>query len=322
MGDVMVASIEFGRALALEPFLASVVLGGGALALAGSAEQKAALLPGVMSGETRLAVALHEPQGRFDLADVSTRAQADDGGFALDGAKAVVLGGDRAHRFVVSARVSGDVRDTDGLSLFVVPADAQGVTVRGYPLLDGRGAAELLLERVRVPASAQLGPAGAAYGTIEHVGDLACVALCAEAIGAIERINELTLDYLKSRQQFGRPIGSFQALQHRMVDLALEYEHAKSLCIAAAVAVESEERSERVRAVSAAKAYIGAKGRAIAAEAVQLHGGIGVTQEYALGDYVKRVMAADMLFGDADHHLERFGANMAANPSGPGVWAR
>jgi alkylation response protein AidB-like acyl-CoA dehydrogenase len=319
--DVAIAAMEFGRALAFEPFLPSVILGGAALGRAGDAAQRARHLPGLMTGETRFAVALLEPQGRYDAFDVATRAEASAGdGHVLSGRKAVVLGGDTAQQLIVSARSgAGDVGD--GLSLFLVPAAADGVTIRNYALADGRGAAEIDLDKVAVDGDAMLGAPGTAADTIEYLTDLGALFVAAEAIGAIERINELTLEYLRTREQFGRPIGRFQALQHRMVDMVLEYEHAKSLCFAASVAMDAGSAPARARAVSAAKNYIGAKGRIIAAEAVQLHGGIGVTAEYELGDYVKRVMVAEMLFGDADHHLERFGAIMAASPGGVGVWS-
>ncbi len=314
--DTMVAAIEFGRSLSVEPFLASVVLGGGAVRLAGSAEQHESLLTGVIAGERKLAAAFLEPQARHDLGDVETTAEAAGDGYSLSGRKAVVLGGDCADTFIVSAKTG------EGISLFSVDAGAPGLDVRGYKLVDGRGAAELELGGVAVSADALIGKDGGALPVIEHVCDLAASALCAEAIGAIEMINEMTLEYLKTRQQFGRPIGSFQALQHRAVDLFLEYEHAKSLVFVAAMSADSADAAARGRAVSAAKSYIGTRGREVAKEAVQLHGGIGVTGEYQLGDYVKRVLVADMLFGDADHHLERFGRISASSPAGASVWAQ
>ncbi len=314
--DTLIAAIEFGRALSVEPFVASVVLGGGAVRLASSAQQQEALLSGVITGERKLAAAFLEPQSRHDLADVETTAEASGDGHVLSGRKAVVLGGDCADAFVVSAKTER------GISLFTVEAGTSGLDVRGYKLVDGRGAAELELNGVSIGPDALLGEDGGALPVIEHVADLGAAALCGEAIGAIEKINEMTLEYLKTRQQFGRPIGSFQALQHRAVDLFLEYEHAKSLVFVAAMSADDTDAAARGRAISAAKSYIGTRGREIAKEAVQLHGGIGVTGEYQLGDYVKRVLAADMLFGDADHHLERFGRISAANPAGASVWAQ
>ncbi len=313
--DIMVACLEFGRALSVEPFVASAVLGGGGVRLAGSPRQCDAILPQVISGEQKLAAAFLEPQARHDLSDVETQAVTADGGWRLSGHKAVVLGGNCADMFVVSAQTG------KGISLFLVEAATPGLAVRDYKLVDGRGAADLELKGVEVSSDALLGEDGGALPVIEHVADLGAAALCAEALGAIERINDLTLEYLKTREQFGRPIGRFQALQHRAVDLFLEYEHAKSLVYVAAMSADNTNAPQRAQAISAAKTCIGTKGRDIAKEAVQLHGGIGVTQEYQLGDFVKRVLVADMLFGDADHHLERFGRLSAARPMGSAVWA-
>ena len=312
--DTMIAALEFGRALTLEPFVASVVLGGSAIKLAGSPAQQEELLAGVISGERKLAAAFLEPQARHDLSNVETEAKSAGDTYALYGRKAVVLGGDCADTFVVSAKTD------KGISLFAVDAGAAGLDVRGYKLVDGRGAAELTLDGVEVSGDAMIGDDGTALPVIEHVADLGASALCAEAIGAIEMINEMTLEYLKTRQQFGRPIGSFQALQHRAVDLFLEYEHAKSLVYVAAMSADNADAATRGSAISAAKSYIGTRGRDIAKEAVQLHGGIGVTHEYQLSDFVKRVLVADMLFGDADHHLERFGHISASGPAGASVW--
>lgn len=313
--DTMIASVEFGRALSVEPFLASAVLGGGAVRLAGSPQQCEEVLAPVIAGETRLAAAFYEPQGRHDLADVETTAEAQGDGWKLAGRKAVVLGGDCADRFVVSAKTAA------GISLFLVDAGSDGLEVRDYKLADGRGAAELELNGVAVPGGALLGEDGSALPVVEHVADLGASALCAEALGAMEQANALTLEYLKTRQQFGRTIGSFQALQHRLVEMFLEYEHAKSLVYVAAMSADSPDAAERAAAISAAKSTIGTKGREVMKEAVQLHGGIGVTHEYQLGDFVKRVLVADMLFGDADYHLERFGRlSSAAGPAGTPVW--
>ena len=313
--DTMIASAEFGRALSVEPFLASAVLGGGAVRLGATAAQAEEILAPVLTGEAKLAAAFYEPQGRHDPANVETSAEPQGDGWKLTGHKAVVLGGDCADRFVVSAKTAA------GLSLFLVDAGADGLEVRDYKLADGRGAAELDLSGVEVPGTALLGEDGAALPVVEHVADLGAAALCAEALGAMEQANALTLEYLKTRQQFGRTIGSFQALQHRAVEMFLEYEHAKSLVYVAAMSADSTDAAERASAISAAKSTIGTKGREVMKEAVQLHGGIGVTHEYELGDFVKRVLVADMLFGDADYHLERFGRlSTAAGPAGAPVW--
>ncbi|MEZ5909769.1 MAG: acyl-CoA dehydrogenase family protein [Hyphomicrobiaceae bacterium] len=304
--DTMIASVELGRALALEPFVATVVMGAGAIRLAGSPEQQEAMLPAVAEGKLKLAAALGEPQARFDLDDVSTTAAKAGADYVLNGRKAVVLGGDSADKLVVSARTSGGATDRAGLSLFVVEASAAGVVRRGYQLVDGRGAAEVTLSDVKVPQSARLGAEGGAWPVIEQVSDLAISALLGEAIGAWERINELTLEYLKTRQQFGRTIGQFQVLQHRMVDLTLEYEHAKSLVYLAAMEADSTAASQRGRAIAAAKFFVDDKGRQCGEHAIQMHGGIGMTQEYVLSDYVKRLAMISHTLGDSDHHLARF----------------
>jgi len=307
--DAMVVGIELGKALALEPVLPTVILGGGAVQLAGNDQQKADLLPKVVDGSLKLAVAFAEPTSRFDLGDVTTSAAADGDGYILNGVKNVVLGGDAADKIIVSARTSGDAgHDTDGITLFVVDADADGVARENYRLVDSRGGADVTLENVRVSAKNILGEVGKAYGLIEQISDRGAAFACAEALGAFARINEITLEYLKVREQFGKPIGSFQVLQHRMADMLIEYEYAKSLVFQACMNAESEDETMRIRSVSAAKVYLGENGRKSGLDAIQMHGGIGVTQEYELGDYVKRMTVAEFLFGDVDHHVARFGA--------------
>ncbi len=304
--DVMIVARELGRALTLEPYVATVIMGGGAVRLAGSAEQQAEILPAVAEGKLKLAAAILEPQSRYDLFDVATRADSDGSGYTLHGQKAVVLGADAADKIVIAARTSGDTFDRDGISLFLVDADAPGLEKRSYRLCDGRGAAELMLDGVKVDSAARLGGEGDAADTIEHIADLARAALCAEAIGAWERVNEMTLDYLKTREQFGRPIGRFQVLQHRMVDMTLEYEHAKSLVYLAGMEADNTDANARARAVSAAKAFMAYKGREAGEHAVQMHGGIGMTKEYMLSDCVRRFLMIEHTLGDEDYHVARF----------------
>jgi len=310
--DVLVLQTEFGRKLALEPFVPTVVMGGGAVRLAGSAEQQGEILPALIAGECRMAAALGEPQSRFDLNDVETSATADGYGYVLNGSKAVVMGGNVADKLVVSARTFGATTDTDGLSLFVVDAGADAVSRNSYRLIDGRGAAEVTLENVRVDGSALLGAEGGAWPVIEHLADLGNAALCAESVGAMEMINELTLDYLKMREQFGRPIGRFQVLQHRMVDLLMEYENSRSMALVAAMQADGEDATARARAVSAAKVYIAGNGRKMGQWSIQMHGGIGMTDEYMLGHYAKCINVLEQTLGDVDTHLARFGAISAA----------
>ena len=304
--ESMIVMESFGRGLVLEPYLASVVLGGGIVAAAGSAAQKQAILPPLAQGKLMLAFAHGEPCSRYALGDVETSAARDGSGYVLNGRKAVVLHGDSADKLVVSARSGGSRRDRKGISLFLVDAKAKGVAVRGYPTVDGQRAAEIVLDEVRIGADALLGAPGEAYAAIEHALDRAIAALCAEAVGIMEVLNATTLDYLKTRKQFGVPIGSFQVLQHRMAEMMLEHEQAKSMAILAALSADGADAQERRRVISAAKVQIGKSGRFIGQQAIQLHGGIGMTDEYTAGHYFKRLTMIAQSFGDEDHHLERF----------------
>ena len=309
--DTMVAATEFGRHLSLEPFTASVVLGGGALQLAGTEDQKNAFLPGIADGSKRAAVGFLEPESRFDLSTVATRAEPDGDYHRLSGRKTAVIGAPSADILIVSARTSGTASDPDGLTLFLIRPDASGVVMKPYRFADGRTGADILLENVPVAASEMLGPKDKAADLIEHIADLGTAALCAEALGALEKIIAMTTEYLKVRTQFGRPIGEFQALQHQLAEMMIDFEHAKSLVFEAAMNADSPEALIRKKAVSAAKVYLGERGRVICQNAIQMHGGIGMTDEYELGDYVKRVMVAEKAFGDTDHHLERYARQMA-----------
>jgi pimeloyl-CoA dehydrogenase small subunit len=304
--ETMIVMESFGRGLVVEPYLSTVVLGGGLLALAGSAAQKRALLPQIAAGKHLLAFAHGERQARYGLSDVETKATRDGGGWALQGEKGVVLGGDSAETFIVSARIAGSSRDPEGIGLFLVDAKAKGVAVRGYPTVDGLRAAEVTLDGVRLGDEAVVGTPGEAYPVIERVVDRGIAALTAEAIGIMETLNAVTLDYLKTRKQFGVPIGAFQALQHRMADMVIEHEQARSMAVLAALSADLADAAERRRIISAAKVQIGKSGRFVGQQAIQLHGGIGMTDEYAAGHYFKRLTMIDRTFGDADHHLERF----------------
>ena len=308
--DTMVAAIEFGRHLAMEPYAASVILGGSAIRLAGNESQKQELLPKVADGSLKLAAAFLEPGSRFDLACVETTATASGDNWVISGSKNSVLGGGSADKLVVSARTGGaSPRDRDGLSLFLIDTSADSVSKTAYRMADGVAGADFVFHNVRVSNACVLGEPGHAFGILEHISDLGTAALCAEALGALEKINEITLDYLKMRNQFGRPIGDFQVLQHYMSDMLIEYEHAKSLVYEAAMTADSTNARERRKAISAAKVFLGEKGRVICQKAIQMHGGIGMTEEYELGDYVKRVMVTELAFGDTDHHLERYAQN-------------
>ncbi|GHD51923.1 acyl-CoA dehydrogenase [Thalassobaculum fulvum] len=300
--DLMVVAEAFGRGLVVEPYLATVVLGGSLVELAGSDEQKAHILGHVVAGEKLLAFAHGEPDGRYDLAHVGTRAEESGDGWRLTGRKSVVINGDAADTLIVSARTAGGTGDEAGIGLFLVASDAAGLTVHGNPTIDGGRSAEVVLDGV---AAEPLGEPGAAFPAIEAAVARGIAALCAEAVGAMEVACETTLDYLKTRKQFGRPIGSFQALQHRMVDMRTELEQARSMAILAAAKLGAD-RVERERTVSAAKVTIGRAAHHVAEEAIQLHGGIAMTWEYALSHYAKRLVMIDHLLGDVDFHTERF----------------
>ena len=301
--DVMIVMEALGRALVLEPYLATVVLAGGVLRHAGSQAQRASLIPKIADGGLILALAHAERQSRYDLADVATTAKRDGAGYVLDGAKGLVLHGDGADKLVVSARVAGKPRDRDGIALFLIDAKASGVSVRGYPTIDGLRAAEVTLSGVKVGAEGVIGEPGKALAVIERVVDEGMAALCAEAVGAMEVMHELTVDYLKTRRQFGVPIGNFQVLQHAAVDMLMATEQARSMAMLAAMMAEEPNAVERHKSIAAAKVQIGRSGRFVGKTATQLHGGIGMTMEYKVGHYFKRAMAIEMLFGDADHHL-------------------
>jgi hypothetical protein len=302
--DIAVVFEALGRGLVVEPFLGCAVLAGGAIAAAGNASQQA-LLAEIMGGTKIASFAHGEPDSGYELAQVGTTARRDGAGWVLDGAKAVVPGGEQADFFVVSARTSGAPGDETGISLFMVPANARGLTVRGYALIDGGRAAELTLAGVSVAAEALLGEEGVAFAVIEKVVGTGLLALAAESLGVMEAAKEATLEYLHTRTQFGVPIGSFQALQHRMADLLLEVEQARSAVINAADALDADGVT-RERALSAAKVSVGRIGTLVAEESIQMHGGIGMTWELPLAHYAKRLVMIDHQLGDEDFHLERY----------------
>ena len=303
--ETMIVMEAFGRALTLEPYLATVVMGGGFLRHGGNAEQCSNLVPKIADGSLTIAFAHTERQSRYDLHDVETRAARDGSGWVIDGEKGVVLHGDTADRLIVTARIGGGRRDRDGIGVFLVDCKAAGVSRRGYPTQDGLRAAELSLANVKVGPEGVLGEPGSALALIERVADEAIAAMCAEAVGAMATMHELTVDYLKTRRQFGREIGSFQILQHRAVDMLIALEQARSMAMFATMMSTEEDVSERRNAVSAAKVQVGRSGKFIGQQAIQLHGGIGMTMEYKAGHYFKRVTMIDTMFGDADHQLRQ-----------------
>ena len=293
-----------GRGLVVEPYLATVVMAGKAVALAGSDAQKDEMLGQVISGELLMSLAHGELKSRYTISHVETRAEASGDGWILNGHKGVVLNGDTADRLVVSARTSGATTDEDGISLFIVDPKAEGVTVRGYPTNDGGRAAEITLEDVT--AEAMLGEEGKAYPVLEEVIDRAAAALCAESLGLMAVLNDMTTEYAKTREQFGQAIGKFQILQHRMVDMFVALEESRSLTAVYMADVDSSDRNERRYAVSAMKVQCDKAGRTVGQEAVQLHGGIAMTDDYSASHYFKRLSVIARLFGDSDWHLDRF----------------
>ena len=310
--ETMIAMEAFGRALVIEPYLATIVLGGGFLRHGGSAEQCANIIPKIADGSLTVAFAHTERQSRYDLHDVETRAVRDGVGWVLDGEKGVVLHGDAADKLIVTARVGGGRRDRDGVAAFIVDSKAAGVSRRGYPTQDGLRAAEIMLSGVRVGPEGVLGEPGKALPLVERVVDEAIAALCAEAVGAMAVMHDLSVEYLKTRRQFGREIGSFQILQHRAVDMLIALEQARSMAMFATMMAADENALERRNAVGAAKVQIGRSGKFIGQQAIQLHGGIGMTMEYKVGHYFKRVTMIDTMFGDTDHHLRQLARRGAA----------
>ncbi|MFC6636710.1 pimeloyl-CoA dehydrogenase small subunit [Sulfitobacter sp. JBTF-M27] len=308
--DIAVVFEELGRAGVVEPFLDTAVLAGGLVADLGTDTQKG-LVEEIIGGGCQMAFAHGEPTSRYDLNRVQTSAKTDGDEIVLNGHKAVVVNAEAADHLVISARESGAPGEDAGISLFLVPADTKGVTIQGYALLAGGRAAEVMLDDVRVPSSARLGKAGEAFPAIEARIAAANVAQCAETLGAMETATHLTKDYLMTRKQFGRPIGTFQALAFRMADLLIEMEQARSAVINAAGHLEGNRKS-RESHVSGAKNLLGRAGRLVAEDSIQLHGGIAMTKEYELAHIAKRIVMADHRFGDTDHHLERFIALAAA----------
>ena len=306
--ETMLIMEQFGRGLVVEPFVPTVVLVGGMLRIAGNRAQKEKYLAHIVDGTLQGAFAFAEPQGRFNLADITTTATKTESGYVLNGHKAVVINGPSADLLVVSARTSGQQRARSGITLFIVEKSAPGLTRRDYPTVDALRASEVHLQNVTVPKSAVLGRVGKGLDVIEQAVDEATLAIGAEAVGCMEVLYKATVEYCKTRVQFGQPIGKFQVLQHRMVDMFMEYEQSKSLMFMAAMRLAEGYGPEAQKAVSAFKVQVGKSGRFVGQQAVQLHGGMGMTEELSVGHYFKRLTMIDTMFGNVDHHLKRFGA--------------
>jgi len=309
--EVMLVMQAFGRVLVLEPFLPTVVLCGTAINAAGSAEQKRALLTAIAEGSLVMSFAHSERQARYDLNDVVTAAKQSGGGWVLDGSKTVVSHGEAAGKLIVSARTSGDRYDEDGITLFIVDAGAAGVARRGYVSRDDTRAADVSLSNVSVPADAVLGEVGKGFPIIQKVVEAGIAATAAEVVGAMEAMNEMTLEYSKTRVQFGNPIGSYQVVQHRMADMFMTQEQGRSMAMLATIAVDNPDADERTRELAMAKVGIGQAGRYVSQSAVQMHGGIGMTEEYAVGHYFRRCMVIERLWGDPAYYLAKLAEEVA-----------
>ena len=301
--DTMVVMENFGRGLVVEPYLATVVLAGGLIRDLGNDARKSDALPAIATGERLMAFAHSEPGARYNLEHVNTTARQDGDHFLISGHKTAVLHGGQAGQLIVSARTSGTAGDQQGLSLFIVDADSKGVKVNDYAAHDGHRIADISLSSVTVSAGNLLGEIDQAFPAIEKAIDLGIAAICAEAVGAMEAMNAATLEYIKSRKQFGVPIGKFQVLQHRMADMFIQTEQARTMAILAANSADSDDRPSRREAISMAKTLVGQGARYVAQQGVQLHGGMGVTEEMFAAHLFKRLTLINLLFGDADHHL-------------------
>lgn len=303
--DTMLVMESFGRALVTEPYLATVVLAGGLIRDNGSDAQKADILPAIASGEKRMAFAHYEQGARYNLSHINTSASSEGNGYVLNGSKAAVIHGGQAHQLIVSARTSGNARDENGLSLFLVDADADGVTINDFLTHDGFRTAEVTLNNVKVGADALVGAADQAFAAIEKVIDQGTAALCAEAVGAMDAMVEATVEYTQTRKQFGVPIARFQVLQHRMADMFIQAQQGRSMAIVAAAYADSDDREARREAISQAKLLIGQGARLVGQAGVQLHGGMGVTDEMWASHLFKRLTLVNLLFGDSDYHLAK-----------------
>jgi len=313
--ETLIVMQALGRGLVLEPYWSTAIVAARLVAVSGTVEQKARWLPAIADGSTRVALATFEPEARFDLPHICSRALPTPAGFVLNARKAVVLQAPGADALIVSARTGGDVTDRRGVSLFLIDAKASGVTIESFPNIDGQRSAEVTLRDVAVGSDAVLGQVDGSFEPLQYAVDVGLAALCAEAVGCMEQLIAMTAEHLRGRRQFGRPIGTFQALQHRVAEMAIATEQARSAALLAAAHLDDEkldgdrdrDRIARRRAISAAKATIGRSGRTVGQYAVQLHGGMGMTDELAVGHYFKRLTCIDMTWGNSEHHTELFG---------------
>jgi alkylation response protein AidB-like acyl-CoA dehydrogenase len=305
--ETMILMEAFGRGLVLEPYLWSVVLGGALLQQGATSAHKEQVLPEISSGKARIAFAFAEPGSRFNLAHIGMTAKKDGDGYRLNGNKTVVYYAASAEYLIGSARLGGAKTDREGIALFLLPSDAKGITRRDYATQDDQRASEIIFKDVQVDAAALFKCGDDALPVIENAIDVATAAICADAVGAMGALREMTLEYLKTRKQFGRAIGEFQVLQHRMAEMFILEEEARSMALRAALMLDAPAPA-RKKAVSAAKSLIARAGRQIGQEAVQMHGGMGMTHELSVGHYFKRLTMIGSMFGDGDFHRKRFAA--------------
>ena len=301
--EVMLVMQAFGKVLVVEPYFPTVILGGTAIMTAGTDAQRAKILPSIADGSLKMAFAHSERQARYDLNDVVTTAKKDGGAWILDGSKTVVAHGDSADKLIVSARTSGDRYDADGITLFLVDTNAQGVARRGYVGRDETRYADISLSNVLV--TEVLGEVGKGLAIVEKIVEVGIAATAAETVGAMEAMNDMTLEYSKTRVQFGNPIGTYQVVQHRMADMFMTAEQGRSMAMLATMSLENDDPAERAHDMATAKVGIGQAGRYVSQSAVQMHGGIGMTEEYAVGHYFRRCMVIERLFGDPAYYLQR-----------------
>ena len=304
--ETMILMEEFGKGLVVEPYLSSIILAGSMIEKSQSDAVRSNVLGSIISGEKLAALAFVEPQARFNLSDVETIGEESKEGFVLNGSKSVVIGGPSADFLVVPARTSGRRVDEDGITLFLVDSKEDGVSLRNYPTIDGHRASEINFEKVSVESSHVIGEVGKGFSILEEAIGRGIIAVGAEAVGAMEVLYKSTVEYCKTREQFGQPIGKFQVLQHRMVDMFMEHEQSKSLLYMAAIKMSSADYLEKKRSISALKVQVGKSGRFVGQNAIQLHGGMGMTDELNIGHYFKRLTAIETLFGNVDHHLKKY----------------
>ena len=303
--DSMVVMEQFGKGLVVEPFMPSILLSGNLISKLANESQANEIIPKIIEGESRYVFAYAEPQSRFDLSDVKTSATKDGDEYTLNGFKSVVFGASMATHIIIAARTSGDQRSEDGITLFLVDIKSNGITLQTYPTIDEYRASEVVIENLKISSDMVLGEVHKAYPVVEEVIDLATIAACSEAVGVLQVLKDSTIDYCKQRKQFGQPISKNQAIQHKLVDMMIEYEQAKSI-LYAAVTADLSNADERKKAVSGAKARIGQSIKFVGESAIQLHGGMGMVDEYMISHYFKRATMLGVLYGNVDFHMKRF----------------